>query len=104
MDKYRKFVVETVALVTEINDRSAPARDGLISVDAKIFGQLVREATNVKAGWQHHLDYKLEERSRKIKETFKTVKPPKRKRVTKKKTEGETTNVEDTGNTNASTK
>jgi hypothetical protein len=71
MEKYRKFALETVAMVRAMADRTIPADgDNTITVDARLFGALIREAEQLSAGWNQHMEYKLSETMRRVDTTF----------------------------------
>jgi len=68
MDKYRKFTVETLALIDAMKD--GPRQDQSIVIDARLFDALVRLTDAVKSGWPHHLDFVLGEAKKALEKRF----------------------------------
>lgn len=75
MDQYRKFAVETVALVAELNRKAGPTADGLVPVDARLFQSLVRESAHVLSAWNHYMDSRFDESLRRLRKRFDLPEP-----------------------------
>lgn len=78
MDRYRRFAIETVALLNHIKDSATSGKD-TVSVDARLFKALTTNAGKVSNGWMHHMDFKLDEEMRMLANRFNIVDKPKKR-------------------------
>lgn len=61
MQFYQKFMVEIVALASEMNRLSGDAKDGMVPVDARHLNTLVRIASTARGGFNKHLEFATEQ-------------------------------------------
>ena len=70
MQKYQKFMVETVALVGELARTAKKAKDDMAIVDARLLRELVDKAKDARGGFIRHHAFVATQAAEKLRTRF----------------------------------
>lgn len=74
MDRFRKFTVDIVAIVSELSRSSKATEKGMVPVDARLFNNAVQIAGRCRNTFNHHLEGSLRMEVKRLQKRF-TIDP-----------------------------
>jgi hypothetical protein len=66
MDLYRKFAVSMTGLTIHINETAGKTEKGSVPIDARLFNEMVRLASDSRKAMNLNMEYKLSEEIRRL--------------------------------------